>query len=35
MRRLSGKLYIQVLIGVYASVGLGFFSPSLASRAAA
>jgi len=35
MRRYSGKLYIQVLISVFASVALGVFSPSLASRAAA
>ena len=29
MRRLFGKLYVQVLIGVFAGVALGFFYPSL------
>src|SRR5438105_14237777 len=29
MRRFFGKLYVQVLIGVFAGVALGFFYPSL------
>ena len=29
MRRLFGKLYVQVLIGVFAGVALGFFHPGL------
>jgi aerobic C4-dicarboxylate transport protein len=29
MRRFFGKLYVQVLIGVFAGVALGFFDPSL------
>ena len=29
MRRLLGKLYVQVLLGVCAGVALGFFAPSL------
>ena len=31
MRRFLGKLYVQVLIGVFAGVALGFFQPNLAS----
>jgi aerobic C4-dicarboxylate transport protein len=31
MRRFFGKLYVQVLIGVFAGVALGFFAPNLAS----
>jgi aerobic C4-dicarboxylate transport protein len=31
MRRFLGKLYVQVLIGVFAGVALGFFHPNLAS----
>ena len=29
MRRFFGKLYVQVLIGVFAGAALGFFYPSL------
>ena len=29
MRRFFGKLYVQVLIGVFAGVALGFFDPGL------
>src|SRR3954452_24711364 len=29
MRRFFGKLYVQVLIGVFAGVALGFFAPNL------
>ena len=31
MRRFLGKLYVQVLIGVFAGVALGFFAPNLGS----
>jgi aerobic C4-dicarboxylate transport protein len=31
MRRFFGKLYVQVLIGVFAGVALGFFAPELGS----
>jgi Na+/H+-dicarboxylate symporter len=31
MRRFFGKLYVQVLIGVFAGVTLGFFAPHIAS----
>jgi aerobic C4-dicarboxylate transport protein len=31
MRRFFGKLYVQVLIGVFAGVALGFFAPNLGS----
>jgi aerobic C4-dicarboxylate transport protein len=31
MRRFLGKLYVQVLIGVFAGVALGFFAPHLGS----
>jgi aerobic C4-dicarboxylate transport protein len=31
MRRFFGKLYVQVLIGVFAGVALGFFAPGLGS----
>src|SRR6201988_4993602 len=31
MRRFFGKLYVQVLIGVFAGVALGFFAPNIAS----
>lgn len=31
MRRFFGKLYVQVLIGVFAGAALGFFSPHFAS----
>ena len=30
MRRFFGKLYVQVLIGVFAGVALGYFSPASA-----
>src|SRR6187431_3212376 len=29
MRRFFGKLYVQVLIGVFAGVALGFFAPGI------
>src|SRR3954452_10178138 len=29
MRRFFGKLYVQVLIGVFAGVALGFFAPDV------
>ena len=29
MRRFFGKLYVQVLIGVFAGVTLGFFAPHI------
>lgn len=31
MRRFFGQLYVQVLIGVFAGVALGFFAPDIAS----
>ena len=31
MRRFLGKLYVQVLIGVFAGVALGFFAPNIGS----
>ncbi len=31
MRRFFGKLYVQVLIGVFAGVALGFFAPGIGS----
>ena len=31
MRRFFGKLYVQVLIGVFAGVTLGFFAPGIGS----
>jgi len=29
MRHFFGKLYVQVLIGVFAGVALGFFAPGI------
>lgn len=31
MRRFFGKLYVQVLIGVFAGAALGFFVPHIGS----